>query len=101
MHKLFTYGTLQDKKIQLSLFERLLNGTFDELVGFEKETIVLGTNIYPILVKSKNSKNKILGTCYEVNDTELLICDKYEGDSYQRIKVKLNSNSIAWVYITA
>ena len=101
MHYLFTYGTLQNSKMQLALFKRLLKGQPDQLKGFKQESIILGNNRYPILIKSNDPKNTITGICYALNEKEIKICDEYEGSSYQKIKVTLESKKEAWVYIEA
>ncbi|MGY5352946.1 gamma-glutamylcyclotransferase family protein [Wenyingzhuangia sp. IMCC45533] len=101
MNYLFTYGTLQDPKIQKALFKKLLKGMPDSLTGYLKSNITLGDNSYPILIKSNQPNNLIEGTCYELSDEEILICDDYEGDSYQRIRVELTSKKKAWVYVAS
>lgn len=101
MHLLFTYGTLQNKDIQLSLFKRILTGNNTSLLGYQTGSIVLGNTTYPILTPSNNKKLPIQGTCYQINDQELLICDEYEGEEYKRILVTLESKQKAWVYVSA
>ena len=39
MPLLFSYGTLQQPAVQLSTFGRLLQGTPDELLGFEQSVL--------------------------------------------------------------
>ena len=39
MPRLFSYGTLQEERVQLSTFGRRLEGHRDELVGFERSTV--------------------------------------------------------------
>ena len=101
MHKLFTYGTLQDKSVQLALFNKTLKGNIDSIVGFEKQEITLGGITYPILIKNKQSTTNILGTCYTLSEEDLHICDEYEGEEYKRILVVLNSGEKSWVYVAS
>ncbi|MDO6803594.1 gamma-glutamylcyclotransferase family protein [Wenyingzhuangia sp. 1_MG-2023] len=100
MQKVFTYGTLQNKEIQMELFGRILTGKSDQLIGFKKEIIILGTNSYPIL-KLGDETSIIDGICYEMTNEDLKICDIYEGKEYQRILITLASKQKAWVYIEA
>ena len=39
MPLVFAYGTLQDEKVQIAAFGRLLRGHPDELVGFELSSV--------------------------------------------------------------
>lgn len=100
MHQLFSYGTLQDPKIQITLFGKLLFGSPDRLQGYEKQTIVLEGTTYPVLVDSSDKTTKpIDGICYTVTDQELKACDFYEGSAYRRVKTVLDSGKEAWVYL--
>ncbi|MDO3694720.1 gamma-glutamylcyclotransferase family protein [Wenyingzhuangia sp. chi5] len=101
MPKLFTYGTLQDESVQLALFNKTLKGSIDSIIGFEKQEITLDGVIYPILVKNNKSTKVIKGTCYDLSDQEILICDEYEGNEYKRIVIELCSGIEAWVYISS
>lgn len=100
MHYLFTYGTLQDRSIQLQVFERLLNGSKDVLSGFRiSEEKIFGR--YPVIEPAENKKEQVNGTVYELIDEELAKADQYEGSAYKKIKVDLISGVTAWVYIKA
>lgn len=102
MNRVFTYGTLQNPKIQLELFGRLLKGSQDKLKGFKKEQILISEQTYPILTPVQNKIQAIVeGVCYEMTEEDLVNCDAYEGIEYKRIKVTLNSGTKAWVYIAA
>ena len=100
--QLFTYGTLQDPRIQLKLFGKTLIGKPDTLMGFHQKQILLGAQYYPTLVQKdpQYSEEKITGTCYTLSQRDLTICDYYEGTAYQRIRVELVSKNTAWVYIS-
>lgn len=41
MTLLFSYGTLQEESVQLATFGRLLQGSQDELVGFQLSTVTV------------------------------------------------------------
>ena len=101
---LFSYGTLQDDKIQLVIFGRLLEGVDDYLYGFRLETITfedgLGQkNSYPIAIASSDPEQKISGKIYELIHEEITKADSYEGSSYKRIKVKSGLGRPCWVYV--
>ncbi len=109
-NNLFSYGTLQDEKVQLTLFGRLLKGNKDVLPGFKLEMVtitdeaVLETSQQQqhfIAVRSQYPQDAVPGTVYELTDEELHHADHYEVDDYQRIEVKLLSSTKAWVYVAA
>jgi len=103
---LFSYGTLQKEKVQIELFGRILQGSGDTLIGYKVSTIEIkdesfllkGEQKYQLTaVISKNNDN-IKGTVFEITEEELFLADKYEPDSYERIKIILGSGKVAWVY---
>jgi len=104
---LFSYGTLQNDKVQLELFGRLLNGSKDILKGYKlssieikDETFLLkGEQKYQMTaIQSQDVTDIIEGTVFEISEEELLAADKYEPDNYQRTKVSLKSGREAWIY---
>ncbi|HVZ12454.1 MAG TPA: gamma-glutamylcyclotransferase family protein [Patescibacteria group bacterium] len=94
---IFVYGTLRDPKIQMDIIGRLIEGTPDTLLGYEKSTIKLRNIVYPILVPGNNGV--IEGEILKVSQEELNKIDEYETDAYRRVKVKLKSGTDAWVYM--
>lgn len=103
MENLFVYGTLQEEKIQRAVFGRNLQKRQDFLKGYEKFSIRIpdeaSGSFYPAIKPSKNSDNTIPGMLLELKVQELKKADAYEGNSYSRKKVKLESGITAWVYI--
>ena len=104
MENLLAYGTLKDKEIQEKIFGRVLKGTPDKLIGYSLSRIPIeeefGIIHYPIIKQTQNPEDSIDGICYQLNDRDLELADKYEGMHYKRIKVQLHSNQIAWVFST-
>lgn len=103
MEKLFAYGSLQDEEIQQAVFKRTLQGEADSLYGYELIRIRIpddpGGTFYPA-VKASNDKNSIVkGMVFKLEDKELPLADRYEGNSYRREKLMLDSGTKAWVYI--
>ncbi|MEA1786494.1 gamma-glutamylcyclotransferase family protein [Arenibacter sp. GZD96] len=94
---LFTYGTLQEEHIQMTLFKRKLNGAPDTLFGYAlSEQKIAGR--YPIICKSVLHNNPLNGIVYEITEVDLQKADAYEGDDYLRTEVVLASGTKAWVY---
>ncbi|MDT0605857.1 gamma-glutamylcyclotransferase family protein [Croceitalea rosinachiae] len=95
---LFSYGSLQEEKVQLSVLERKLKGKFDTLIGYKKFEKKL-MNKYPIIEKTNNSKDKVKGILYQVSNLDIYKIDLYESLAYSRTSVTLKSGTKAWVYI--
>ena len=108
---LFSYGTLQHKKVQIAIFGRELTGRQDALPGYTRGTLAindpkmeafLGESHYAIAEPSSNPEDAISGIVFEITEQELAAADKYEeGASYSRISVTLRSGDRAWVYVRA
>jgi gamma-glutamylcyclotransferase (GGCT)/AIG2-like uncharacterized protein YtfP len=107
MPLLFSYGTLQQQEVQLSLFGRLLQGHSDELVGFEQTIIRIQNRVdtcgrthnVNVVFNGKN-ESCVSGTVFEITETELAAADQYEQvDEYQRVSTILASGTNAWLYV--
>jgi gamma-glutamylcyclotransferase (GGCT)/AIG2-like uncharacterized protein YtfP len=107
---LFSYGTLQQKDVQLSTFGRLLEGRPDALVGYARSMVEVGapdvvarsgTTHHPIVAFTGNSDDRVSGSVFEISDSELESADAYEVDAYKRVLGPLASGHRAWVYVDA
>lgn len=105
---LFSYGTLQDEKVQKELFGRLIDGSKDKVGGYKLSTIeirdesVLETSnqkVHLIAVPSGDKDDEIEGTVLAISKEELQVADDYETDDYKRVLVTLESGKSAWMYI--
>jgi gamma-glutamylcyclotransferase (GGCT)/AIG2-like uncharacterized protein YtfP len=102
MPRLFSYGTLQDEKVQLSTFGRRLAGQKDEIRGFEQSSIIIDGGTYSTIKFNGNETSRVAGVVFEITDSELSRADEYEGDFfYKRVVVTLASGNQAWVYVHA
>ena len=110
MPLLFSYGTLQDVKVQVSTFGRLLNGQRDELPGYEPSQVeiedarlaaAIGMTHHANARFTGRQESRVSGTVFEVTDAELAAADQYElPAAYVRIAVVLASGKQAWVYVS-
>lgn len=107
MPLLFSYGTLQQDNIQLSVFGRRLVGEPDELLGFEQTLLRIddpaviaasGKSQHPIAKFNGLSASRVRGTVFEISDAELISADRYEIAAYERMATTLASGKQAWVY---
>ncbi len=106
-HRLFTYGTLQLRAVQLDTFGRELPSEPDVLPGFRMEYAeidvprvveVSGSAVHPILRRTDHPLDKVVGRVLTVSDDELDAADEYEASIYHRVLVTLASGRDAWVY---
>jgi gamma-glutamylcyclotransferase (GGCT)/AIG2-like uncharacterized protein YtfP len=105
---LFAYGTLQTEAVQLSLFERRLDGKADALVGYclrivridEEEFVnTSGTADHRNLEFTGDPNDLVEGTVFTVTRSELEQADAYEPAGYKRVLVQLRSGLNAWVFL--
>ncbi|WP_421807121.1 gamma-glutamylcyclotransferase family protein [Flagellimonas sp.] len=105
---LFSYGTLQLKKVQLESFGRELNGAEDALKGYKLEQLEITNkavldksqqNFHPIAVPTQDPNDQIIGTLYEISKEELKQADLYEVNDYKRVKATFHSGKQGWVYV--
>ncbi len=105
---LFSYGTLQDEKVQLETFGRKLKGYPDKLLNYEliqvkiedaKVLKISGKSHHPIAIKSTG--NQVAGVVFKITPAELALADQYEIPAYQRIQGIFHSSKPAWVFVQA
>ena len=100
MNKLFSYGTLQYKKVQIETFGRKLQGKRDKLIGYKISIIKINNQDvisksealeHPIIEYTGNNKDIVKGVLFNINDEELIKADSYEVKEYEKIRVILES----------
>jgi hypothetical protein len=107
---LFSYGTLQDKAVQLANFGRELTGTSDSLPGYSIALIAIsdlrvietsGKTHHTIAERSRNLTDDVPGMVFKITPAELAAADQYEVAEYTRMQVTLKSRLRAWAYVRA
>ncbi len=107
---LFSYGTLQQREVQLATFGRELTGHRDAIVGFDLDYVTItdprvvassGSDRHPILRPTERVDAHFDGMVFTITEAELAAADEYEVDDYRRISVPLRSGATAWVYVFA
>jgi gamma-glutamylcyclotransferase (GGCT)/AIG2-like uncharacterized protein YtfP len=96
MESLFVYGTLQDPQVQTTVFGRIVLGSPDTLIGYRRSEITIDGVVHAIAIV--DSAQSLPGQVIEVAADELSQIDRYEGEEYRRIRVRLRSGRQAWVY---
>ena len=109
MPLVFSYGTLQEERVQLSTFGRLLRGERDDLPGFEPSSVPIedpqvaaasGKTHHANATFTGRPDSRVSGTVFEITDAELAASDQYErAAAYKRIAAILASGKQAWVYV--
>jgi hypothetical protein len=107
---LFSYGTLQDKAVQMANFGRELTGSPDSLPGYSTALIAIrdpavvatsGKTHHSIAQRSANLTDEVPGTVFKITAEELAAADRYEVSEYTRVCETLTSGARAWVYVRA
>ena len=107
---LFSYGTLQDKAVQMANFGRRLSGRPDSLAGYTLRPILIedaavvalsGKSQHTIARRSPNADDEVTGMVFEITAEELVAADRYEVAEYTRVEATLKSGVKAWVYVAA
>ena len=107
MVALFSYGTLQQREVQLATYGRELHGRPDVLSGYQLAPLAIsdpdvvalsGKAVHMIARASGDPADRVPGVAFELTDAELTATDAYEVDAYSRIEVTLESGNKAWVY---
>jgi Gamma-glutamyl cyclotransferase, AIG2-like len=107
---IFSYGTLQDRAVQLANFGRELTGTSDSLPGYSTSLIAIrdpaviaasGKTHHTIAQSSTNPAEEVAGTVFKITPEELIAADRYEVSEYTRVQVTLKSGLRAWGYVRA
>jgi len=107
---IFSYGSLREETVQLSVYGRVLRGEPDSLVGWVRTLIAvskshkaasLGTTHYANVQRSPQSSASVAGTVLELTEDELTASDGYERDAeYVRVMATLASGRRVWVYVS-
>ena len=105
---LFSYGTLQQREVQLANYGRLLDGEPDALPGFKLSAIAIGDPevlrvsrqaVHLIARPTGEPEDRVEGVVFRLTPYELAATDAYEGDNYVRVEVELASGRRAFVYV--
>jgi gamma-glutamylcyclotransferase (GGCT)/AIG2-like uncharacterized protein YtfP len=107
---LFSYGTLQDKAVQMANFGRELTGVADHMLGYSQSWVEItdpevlatsGKTHHPIVTPSPRADDQVAGMAFQISEQELAAADAYEVADYKRVLVTLASGRTAWVYVQA
>lgn len=109
INKIFSYGTLQYPHVQQTLLKRELQGFSDILPKYSLTKIknsnqdavkLSGDSQHFLAVFTGKDTDQVQGKVYEIEESDLKNLDEYEVPHYQRVPVKLQSNELAWLYVS-
>ncbi len=107
---LFSYGTLRQENVQLATFGRRLDGRPDSLAGFAVSPMTItdphviatsGADVHTIARPSGNPSDRIPGIVFRLTPAEIESADRYEAGPIERIRVRLDSGTEAFIYVAA
>lgn len=108
MNKLFSYGTLRYRQVQIDTFGRELDSRPGQLVGYAKSMLEItdpavvessGERFHPIISYTGDLADKVDGVIMLITDEELAQADRYEVDDYRRVGADTVDDQKVWVYI--
>jgi len=103
MEKLFTYGSLQSRSVQLSIYGRVVESHSDAISGYRIRTVTVKdwkhADVNGSIQKTiEPGDGEIDGIVLLLTVEELKRTDEYEPKGYVRIKLPIKSGGEAWVY---
>ena len=108
--RLFSYGTLRQREVQLALFGRPLRGEADTLPGYVVSPLTI---VDPVVIATSGSAqhtaaratgdpgDAVSGMAFWITDAELAAADAYEVSDVKRVIVRLASGIDAFAYVDA
>ncbi|GAA2260923.1 hypothetical protein GCM10010430_51300 [Kitasatospora cystarginea] len=107
-HTLFSFGTLMDERVQITLFGRAVPSAAASLAGCTTRPLpitdqsVIATSGLDVHLALKSKLGAVVdGAVLRLTDQELAAADAYEVDDYVRRRVLLSSGESAWAYLDA
>ena len=106
--RLFAYGTLQQREVQLATYGRSVEGIPDVLAGYRLDPLAItdpevvrlsGKAVHHIARASGDLADRVPGVVLMLTEAELAATDRYEVDAYARAEVTLESGTRAFAYV--
>ena len=105
--RLFSYGTLRQREVQLATYGRQLEGSADALRGYRLVPLKIddphvvrlsGKKVHQIARATGDEADRIEGMVFLLTEAELHQSDDYEVAAYTRIEARLESGQTAFLY---
>ncbi len=100
MIKLFSYGTLCEKDVQLREFgqEFYVEANLDCIVGWDLIKVKMDGEYYKVAIPNDES-SPILGAIVHIPEEMIPMVDEYEGLEYKKINIKTLSGVDCIMYV--
>jgi len=101
MVKLFSYGTLCEKDVQLKEFgqEFYVEPHLDYITGWDIIKVKMYGEYHKIAIPNKNSNSTIMGAIIHIPEEMMPMVDEYEGLEYKKVNIKTLSNLDCIMYV--
>lgn len=100
MIKLFSYGKLFEKDIQLKEFGRefYVEPHLDYIIGWDIIKVKMYGEYYKVAIPSSNTST-IMGAIVHIPEELMSLVDEYEGLEYKKVSIKTLSNLDCIMYV--
>lgn len=100
MIKLFSYGTLCEKDVQLREFgqEFYVEPNLDSIIGWDLIKVKMDGEYYKVAIPDVNA-SPILGAIVHIPEEAMSMVDEYEGLEYKKINIKTLSGVDCIMYV--
>lgn len=100
MIKLFSYGTLCEKDVQLREFgqEFYVEPNLDSIIGWDLIKVKMDGEYYKVAIPDANA-SPILGAIVHIPEETMSMVDEYEGLEYKKINIKTLSGVDCIMYV--
>ena len=101
MIKLFSYGTLCQKDVQLSEFgqEFYVEPHLDYIVGWDIIQVKMYGEYCKVAIPNPESTSAIFGAIVHIPEEMIPMVDKYEGLEYKKVNIKTLSDVDCIMYV--
>ena len=101
MIKLFSYGTLCEKDIQIKEFgqEFYVEPHLDYISGWDIIKVKMYGEYHKVAIPNGNSTSTIMGAIIHIPEEMMPMVDEYEGLEYKKVNIKTLSDLDCIMYV--
>jgi gamma-glutamylcyclotransferase (GGCT)/AIG2-like uncharacterized protein YtfP len=101
MIKLFSYGTLCEKDVQLKEFgqEFYVEPHLDYITGWDIIKVKMYGEYHKVAIPNNSSTSTIMGAIIHIPEEIMSLVDEYEGLEYKKVNIKTLSKLDCIMYV--
>ena len=101
MIKIFSYGTLCEKDVQMQKFgqEFYVELNLDTISGWDIIKVKMYGEYHKVAIPNVSSSSTIMGAIIHIPEELIHIVDEYEGIEYKRVNIKTLSDLDCIMYV--